>query len=387
MNLADRFKETREHTEKICAPLNTEDYVAQPIVDVSPPKWHLAHTTWFFETFLLKPFKKNYLVFDEDFNYLFNSYYETIGKRVLRDSRGTLTRPETSKIYDYRAYVNSHLEDYINNNEITDEVYSIIELGLQHEQQHQELLYTDIKYILGQNPINPVYDSSFKETIQDIDYSTENFIKTEEGVYEIGYKGHKFHFDNEKGVHKVYLNEYYIANRLISNKEYIDFIEAGGYTDFNNWLAEAWDWVNKNEIQAPEYWEKVNGEWYRFSLNGLKKINLNEPVTHISFFEADAYARWRGMRLPTEFEWEIASNKFDYGQRWEWTNSAYLPYPNYQKAEGAIGEYNGKFMINQMVLRGGSIATPKNHCRPTYRNFWHPHLRWQFNGIRLAKNI
>ncbi len=386
MSLIEKFKTIRAHTEVICAPLHTEDYVAQPIVDVSPPKWHLAHTTWFFETFILKVFKKDYTVFDTDFNFLFNSYYETIGKRVLRDSRGTLTRPETSKIYEYRKYVNTHIEEYITNQKLSDEEQTIIELGLQHEQQHQELLHTDIKYILGQNPLNPVYKADFKETIQSINFNTENYISIDEGVYEIGYKGDEFYFDNEKGVHKVYLHPYAIADRLISNKEYIDFIEAGGYTDFNNWLAEGWDWVNKNQIEAPDYWEKVDGEWHRFSLSGLEKVNLNEPVTHISFFEADAYARWRGLRLPTEFEWEVASNKFNYGQRWEWTNSAYLPYPNYKKAEGAIGEYNGKFMINQMVLRGGSIATPPNHCRPTYRNFWHPHLRWQFNGIRLAKN-
>ncbi len=386
MSLIEKFKTTRAYSEAICAPLNTEDYVAQPIVDVSPPKWHLAHTTWFFETFLLKSFKKDYKVFDKDFNYLFNSYYETIGKRVLRDSRGTLTRPETSKIYEYREYVSTHVQEYITNNKLSKQEESIIELGLQHEQQHQELLRTDIKYILGQNPLNPVYKADFKETIQPINFTSENYISIDEGVYEIGYKGNDFYFDNEKGVHKVYLQPYTIADRLISNKEYIDFIEAGGYTDFNNWLAEGWDWVNKNQIEAPDYWERIDNEWYRFSLSGLEKVNPNDPVTHISFYEADAYARWRGLRLPTEFEWEVASNKFEYGQRWEWTNSAYLPYPNYKKAKGAIGEYNGKFMINQMVLKGGSIATPPNHCRPTYRNFWHPHLRWQFNGIRLAKN-
>lgn len=384
-DLADRFAKIRSRTEGICSHLKTEDFCVQPITDVSPPKWHMAHTTWFFETFVLKKFFPDYSEFDETFGYHFNSYYNTVGERVLRSDRGLMTRPETSKIYAYREYVNKHILRYLERSETEEEAHEIIELGLQHEMQHQELLLTDIKYILGHQPFFPEYH---EEAIFDQmeTKATDDWIKIPEGIYQIGYRGGgQFHFDNEKGLHKVFLESYEISSRPITFGEYIEFIEAGGYRDFNYWHSDAWDYINKNQIEAPLYMHKINGEWYRYTMSGLKKIKPHQILIHISFYEASAYAEWRGFRLPTEYEWEAASEKFEWGQCWEWTNSAYLPYPRFKKAEGALGEYNGKFMVNQMVLRGGSTATTPGHTRSSYRNFFHPWLQWQFSGIRLAK--
>ncbi len=383
MNLIAQYQKTRKYSEEICEPLHTEDYVVQPIIDVSPPKWHLGHTTWFFETFILKAFAFNYKVFDEQYNYVFNSYYETIGNRVIRTDRGNLSRPSVADVYRYRAYVDEAMSNLLSD-PISDEIIELLLLGINHEQQHQELLLTDIKYILGNNPLFPIYNLNKDENI--IDQNTDQeMVLIPEGIYEIGYKGNDFCFDNELNRHKVYLQAYSISKSLVSNTEYLEFVNSDGYINFNFWHAEGWDWVNNNQIKAPMYWHLIAGEWYNYTLKGVLPLDLDAPVTHISYYEAYAFASWKGMRLPTEFEWEAANKQFNWGERWEWTESAYLPYPGFNKAPGAIGEYNGKFMVNQKVLRGSSIATPLGHGRPTYRNFFQPQLRWQYTGIRLAK--
>lgn len=405
-NYVERYIKIRNQTQSICSPLLPEDHVVQPIVDVSPPKWHLGHTTWFYETFILKNFHRNYRLFDSDYNYLFNSYYESLGNRVIRSDRGNLTRPSVNEIYEYRRYVDIFMKELLENTQ-DERVFNLTELGLQHEQQHQELLVTDIKYILGNNPLLPEY----KKTV--IPHTTElsemKFIEIPEGVYEIGYKGNEFAFDNEQPVHKVYIDSFSIADRVVSNQEYLEFIEDGGYKEFRFWLMEGWEIVKAFKWESPLYWIKKKGEWYEYTLSGLRPLSMTAPVTHISFYEADAYAQWAGKRLLTEDEWEAAANVLNsnelngnfldsgyfhpvsetkginlMGNTWEWTYSAYTPYRGYEREEGALGEYNGKFMINQMVLRGGSCATPKDHVRVTYRNFFHPDKRWQFTGIRLA---
>jgi len=381
-SLLDFFLETRKHSEDLCRPLEIEDYVVQPVIDVSPPKWHLGHTTWFFEEFILKPHAKNYQLFDDDFSFVFNSYYETVGKRVVRANRGNLSRPSVKKVYEYRSYVSQAIKKLFES-ESSQELQAILEIGIHHEKQHQELLLTDIKYILGNNPLLPAYSESLQE--HSVETHLQDWISMDGGIYEIGYDSDGFCYDNELGRHKVFLHAYQISNKLVSNQDFIEFIDAGNYQRFDLWHAEAWDWVDHNTINAPLYWHYIDGEWYHYSLAGLQKINPEAPLTHISYYEAFAYAQWKGLRLPTEFEWEAAQNYFPWGKRWEWTESAYLPYPNYQKPDGALGEYNGKFMVNQKVLRGGSVATPKNHTRPTYRNFFQPQLRWQFTGLRLAK--
>ncbi len=381
-SLVDFFIETRKQTEAICSPLEIEDYVVQPIEDVSPPKWHLGHTTWFFEEFILKVFQNDYQVYDEDFSFIFNSYYETVGERVIRADRGNLSRPSVSKIYSYREHVDNHLKALLEKVD-SDDLFEILEIGIHHEKQHQELLLTDIKYILGNNPIFPKYSDFYQEN--EIEVTEKEWISVEENVYSIGHKTNEFCFDNELGRHKVFVHDFQISNRLVTNKDYIEFIELGGYDNFKLWHAEGWDWVKQHKIKSPLYWHKIHGKWHQYTLKGLHPVDMEAPVSHVSYFEAFAYTQFKNCRLPTEFEWEVAQQHFSWGQRWEWTESAYLPYPNYKKAEGALGEYNGKFMVNQKVLRGSSIATPIKHSRPTYRNFFHPHLRWQFTGIRLAK--
>ena len=377
------FSDTRSRTESLCAPLETEDYVVQPVVDVSPPKWHLGHTTWFFEEFLLKKHLKGYRVFDDRFAYVFNSYYETAGEKVFRSDRGNLSRPTVSEVYKYRGYVTAAMQELIESKTLSEELAEVIELGCHHEKQHQELLLTDIKYILGNNPLFPVYHKNFQENnVQDF---KEEWIQLKEGVYEIGHNSPDFCYDNELGRHKTYIQKCAISNRLVTNQEYLEFMNDGGYEQVLLWHAEAWDWIKADEINSPFYWHKIKGKWHSFTLNGLQRIDKKAPVTHISYYEAFAYAQWKGLRLPTEFEWEIAQENLNWGSRWEWTESSYLPYPGYTKAPGALGEYNGKFMVNQKVLRGASVATAPNHIRPTYRNFFHPHLRWQYTGIRLAK--
>ncbi|MFT6934667.1 MAG: ergothioneine biosynthesis protein EgtB [Maribacter sp.] len=381
-SLLSFFLKTREHTETICKPLEIEDYVVQPSIDVSPPKWHLGHTTWFFEEFILKKYKKEYRVFNEDFSFVFNSYYETIGKRVVRADRGNLSRPSVNEVYAYRTYVTSAIKEVLTTLE-NQELNNVLEIGIHHEKQHQELLLTDIKYILGNNPLLPKYSKNFKEHTKNA--TVQEWVPMEEGIYEIGHKYTDFCYDNELGRHKVYLHSYAISNTLVTNAEYLTFIEAGGYKKFDLWHAEGWDWVTREQISAPLYWHNIDGIWHHYTYNGLQKLSAATPVTHLSYFEAFAYAQWTGCRLPTEFEWEAAQHLFPWGQRWEWTESAYLPYPNYKKADGALGEYNGKFMVNQKVLRGSSVVTSSKHPRPTYRNFFQTNLRWQFTGLRLAK--
>ena len=391
MTLSERYQQVRKRSTDICANLETEDYVVQPVVDVSPPKWHLGHTTWFWEEFVLKPNDENYEQFNPNYNYVFNSYYEAAGARVIRTDRGNLSRPSVEEIYKYRAHVDAAMQNFLSrmngqslSKHQTDKALcDLIVLGLNHEEQHQELLATDIKYILGNNPLFPaLYHEEKKSSIQ----KQNEWIHIDEGVYEIGFEGDGFCFDNELNRHKVYLNDYSISSELVTNKEYVEFINAGGYKNFVYWHMEGWEWVKANQISAPMYWHLIDGKWMNYTLNGLLPVDWNEPVCHISFYEAYAYASWKGLRLPTEAEWEVAATKFNWGRRWEWTESAYLPYPGFSKAPGAIGEYNGKFMVNQKVLRGASEVTPPNHSRITYRNFFHPPLRWQYTGIRLAKS-
>ena len=384
MDLLEKYIEVRKLSEEICAPLKTEDYVVQPIVDVSPPKWHIGHTTWFFETFILKPNMKNYTEYDPQYNYVFNSYYETVGARVIRTDRGNLSRPTVEDVYKFRKHVDEAMQDFLQNNP-SKELHEIIMLGLNHEQQHQELLRTDIKYILGNNPLFPAYNNESDGIENTSPKRAGGLIKIEKGIYEIGYEGNDFCFDNELSRHEVLLNDFSIEKNLVTNEEFLEFMNAGGYKNFNYWHAEGWDWVKNNNIISPLYWHLIDGEWRHYTYGGLKAVNMQEELSHISFYEAAAYASWMGMRLPTEFEWEIAAQKFDWGKRWEWTESAYLPYPGFSKAPGAIGEYNGKFMVNQKVLRGASEVTSPGHSRITYRNFFHPYLRWQYTGLRLVK--
>ena len=383
MDLINQYNDVRAYTEQICKPLQTEDYVVQVAEFASPAKWQLAHSSWFFETFVLLPHLPEYKLFNIDFPYLFNSYYNNAGDRVLRAKRGNLTRPTTNEVYAYREYVDTAMGQLLQQ-KLDADLFQLVTLGLHHEQQHQELLLSDIKYMFGQNPLFPAYD--VETSLLDQESNRESgHVKISEGVYTIGYQGDGFCFDNELGVHKVYLHDFEIQKGLVTNGEYIEFIEAGGYMDFNLWLDEGWSWLKQNQVSKPLYWHQLDGQWMHYTLKGFQKIKENDILKHISFYEAMAFAEWKGMRLPTEFEWEIASSQLNWGQRWEWTNSAYLPYPGFKKAPGAIGEYNGKFMINQMVLRGASIATSPKHSRPTYRNFFHPNAQWQFTGIRLAK--
>jgi ergothioneine biosynthesis protein EgtB len=381
IKLSDSFEKVRGRTEHICSPLEKEDYVVQPIGDVSPPKWHLGHTTWFFETFVLKPNLAGYTEFDPNYNFVFNSYYETIGARVIRTDRGNLSRPTVDDVYKYRLYVDKGMSKLLEH-ELSKELRELVLLGLNHEEQHQELLWTDIKYILGHNPLFPAYSNS---AVKQFDAAINKFLEIPEGIYEIGFEGNGFCFDNELGRHKVYLQSYKIASQLVTNAEYLEFINDSGYHAHQFWHAEGLDWVRNSHIVAPLYWHNINGVWHNYTLNGLQEVDMSDTLCHISFYEAAAYAAWKGTRLPTEFEWEVAAKQFEWGKRWEWTNSAYLPYPGFRRADGAIGEYNGKFMVNQMILRGASEVTPPGHSRDTYRNFFHPHLRWQYTGIRLAE--
>ncbi|MBD1913980.1 MULTISPECIES: ergothioneine biosynthesis protein EgtB [unclassified Leptolyngbya] len=406
--LADAYPQVRRLSEAICNPLAIEDYGIQSMPDVSPPKWHLAHTTWFFETFLLVPHLPGYEVFHPQYGYLFNSYYEAVGQRHPRPQRGLLSRPTVEEVYRYRAYVDDGMRSLLNT-PLSPEVKDLITLGLHHEQQHQELLLTDIKHIFAINPLRPAYRTDLKEATQSTTPSKESWLDYPGNLYAIGFEGNEFAFDNELPRHQVYLQDFWLAAHLVTNGEYLEFIEAGGYQQPDHWLSEGWATVQTQRWEAPLYWEKRDGDWWIMTLGGMRPLNLNEPVCHVSFFEADAYARWAGKRLPTEAEWEVATASVpvkgnfledDYlhpipaagltrpdqlfGDVWEWTQSAYLPYPGFKTAPGAVGEYNGKFMCNQIVLRGGSCVTPPNHIRPTYRNFFPPSARWQFSGFRLA---
>lgn len=410
--MLERYKSIRAFSEKISNNLEPEDMTIQSMPDVSPTKWHLAHTSWFFETFILREVNTNYKLLNDLYPYLFNSYYVQAGDRWNRPDRGKLSRPTVKEIMEYRKYVDKEILKFIKESDEQVLINYLIRfnIGLHHEQQHQELMLTDIKHVLSLNPLHPVFKeekSSGDGTIPNLEY-----IEFQSGIYEIGYEGTGFFYDNEKPKHKVYLNEFSIANRLVTNSEFIEFIEDGGYENPLLWLSDGWAEVQKNDWTNPLYWERVDGEWFYFTLNGYKKVNPNEPVAHVSYCEADAYARWANKRLPTEAEWEVASEKLEiagnfvedwhlhpvpvneeskdshqfFGDVWEWTASPYVNYPGYKTPEGALGEYNGKFMANQYVLRGGSCATSVTHIRNTYRNFFYPHSRWQFMGIRLAKD-
>ncbi|GAB4380822.1 MAG: ergothioneine biosynthesis protein EgtB [Salibacteraceae bacterium] len=381
-NLYLKYTHTRHHTLALCEGLTDEDMVVQAADFVSPAKWHLAHTTWFFERFILIPHFSGYKEFHPQFNFLFNSYYNRIGDRINRASRGWITRPSVSEVKQYRAYVDSQMEKFLSNG-IEPSLEELITIGINHEQQHQELLLTDIKYTLSCNPIKPAYmdgappEESFWEKSAD--------VVIEQGVYEIGHAGKGFCFDNETPRHRVYVHQCTVSGAPVTNDEFLEFLNDKGYARAEFWLDEGWSWVNTQHITAPLYWEKIDGEWHQFTLAGMRPIRPGDLVTHISHYEADAFARWKGARLPTEAEWEVASRQLNWGHRWEHTSSAYSPYPGYKAPAGAVGEYNGKFMINQTVLRGASVITPSGHSRSTYRNFFHPNERWQFTGLRLAK--
>jgi len=381
MTLLNQFIQVRKKTEDLCSHLETEDFTPQSAVFASPPKWHLAHTTWFFEEMILKKFLKDYVAYDNSFSFLFNSYYNSIGERIERSERGLITRPSISTVFLYREHVEQHITELLNNSD-QNQINQLIILGINHEQQHQELLLTDLKHTFSKNPIYPVYR---KEALISSKNKETGWTKIEEGIYSIGHSGERFSFDNELGQHKVFLETFEIATNLVTNREFIEFINDGGYRNHSYWLDEAWSWLNENKIETPLYWKKINNEWHHYTLSGLNKINPSSILCHVSYYESAAFAQYKNRRLPTEFEWEIASKKFEWGERWEWTNSAYLPYPRFIIKEGAVGEYNGKFMINQMVLRGASSATTTGHSRNTYRNFFHPSTQWQFSGIRLVK--
>jgi ergothioneine biosynthesis protein EgtB len=382
--LLEFYERVREYTEHLCEPLEIEDYIPQPVIDASPPKWNIAHTTWFFEEMILKKFVEGYKEFDPQFGFLFNSYYNSVGDRVARDHR-SLSRPTVKRVFEYRKHVDAAMRTLLSAPPpIAGAITELVILGLNHEQQHQELFLTDLKFTFAQNPIYPVYRNDFYPEERTDDSATE-WIRMPAGVHDIGFTGDGFSFDNEHARHQVMLDEYEIASRLVTNREWIEFIDAGGYSDPLLWHSEGWDWVQRENVRSPLYWNSSDDGWRHYTLGGLRDLPLDAPVCHISWYEASAFAEWKGMRLPTEFEWEAANPKFSWGKRWEWTASAYLPYPGFRKPGGAVGEYNGKFMVNQMVLRGASVVTPEGHSRPTYRNFFHPHLRWQFTGLRLAR--
>jgi len=409
-----QYRAIRQFTEKLCRPLITEDYVIQSIEEVSPPKWHLAHTSWFFETFVLLPHFPNYVLFDPIFPYLFNSYYQTVGTFFPRMHRGLLSRPPVEQVFTYRQYVDQAMTALIHLaiKNADDKLFNLIVLGLNHEQQHQELLLTDIKHNFSLDPAHPVYHP-LQTTTNGRAYPLE-FIPTGGGLFEIGHHSKTFCFDNELPRHKIFLSPYSISSRLVSNADYLEFIQAGGYQDPQWWLSDGWEAVQKNGWRAPLYWQQIENDWWLFTLSGLQPLDVEAPVVHVSFYEAEAYARFKSARLPSEAEWEhfIIANQLTpedghfveneiyhpmsqphpqsmqfFGDAWEWTNSAYLPYPGYQALHGALGEYNGKFMSNQMVLRGGSCVTSQSHMRTSYRNFFQPDKRWQFSSIRLAKNL
>jgi len=427
--LRRRFHQIRSFTNSLCAGLEPEDYVVQSMPDVSPTKWHLAHTTWFFETFILKKFVTGYRAEIPEYAYLFNSYYNAAGDMHRRDLRGLISRPTVREAQRYRASIDSHIDDLLSNadGELLDQIEPILVLGIHHEQQHQELLITDIKHVFAQNPLYPVFRAGGARSpsapkLPTADVPPIGFIEFEQIVTEIGHNGRGFAYDNEVPRHHVLVPAFALASRPVMNGEYIAFIENNGYQRPEFWLSLGWMTVNEQRWNAPLYWMKRDDTWWYFTLSGFRPVDESEPITHISYFEADAYANWAGSRLPTEFEWEraamdcpiegnfveteffhpayaavepaVSAEKREqdrrlqqmFGDVWEWTRSAYSPYPGYRVAPGALGEYNGKFMCNQYVLRGGSCASSRTHIRPTYRNFFQPEKRWQFTGIRLARD-
>ena len=413
-SLAARYQTVRQFSEHLCEPLKTEDYVIQTMNDVSPAKWHLAHVSWFFETFILRPHLPGYVPLDPQYAYLFNSYYVQAGERHCRAQRGYLSRPTVAEVYAFRAYVDEHMLALLDaaDDDAMRTLAPLVAIGLHHEQQHQELLLTDIKHVFSVNPLRPVYRPH--SPVAGGSAPPLAWVGFDEGLYEVGHAGDGFFYDNEGPRHRVYLNAFQLANRLVTNGEYLAFVEDGGYRRPEGWLSMGWASCEAQGWTAPFYWEKRDGRWVHYTLAGMREVDPDEPVCHVSYFEADAYARWAGARLPTEQEWEIAAATVPvrgrfvedgqyhpvpaeaagastsllqlYGDVWEWTRSPYAPYPGYEPLPGALGEYNGKFMCNQFVLRGGSCATSATHIRPTYRNFFPPDATWQFMGIRLAKD-
>jgi ergothioneine biosynthesis protein EgtB len=385
------FRAVRGETERRAALLGPEDQVVQSMPDASPTKWHRAHTTWFLEQFLLAPHLPGYRVFDEQFAYLFNSYYVAAGPRHGRPNRGTVTRPDIARVAAFRAHVDDAVERLVT--EADDarlaEVLRILEIGLHHEQQHQELILTDILHAFAQNPIAPVYDPNWKSPLREA--STRGFADLLAGLHAIGFEGEGYSFDNEGPVHQVFLQPVRIARGLVTSAQWLDFMADGGYATPSLWLSDGWATIEAEGWNAPGYWRKRDGEWFSLTLGGLKPVEPSAPVMHVSYYEADAFARWSGKDLPTEAEWEVAARlgliDDAFGMVWQWTRSAYAPYPGYRPAGGALGEYNGKFMINQMVLRGSSHATSEGHARVSYRNFFYPPARWQFSGLRLADYV
>lgn len=407
------YERTRRTTVALCAPLEVEDHVVQTMDDVSPPKWHLAHTTWFFETFLLAPFVASYRPVHPLYPVLFNSYYVSVGERHPRPQRGLLSRPTVAEILDYRRQVDARLGELLRqvDPEDQEEVGRRMTLGLEHEKQHQELLLMDIKHILGSNPLAPSYSSAGVVELSEAAAIPMGWIEGEGGVQEFGHGGDGFAFDNESPRHRVFLHPFALADRLVTNGEFLAFVADDGYARPELWLSDGWSTLEERGWKAPLYWRQIDGKWFEYTLRGLQELAEAVPVVHVSFYEAEAFARWKGYRLPTEFEWESmarglpvqgnllesgllhprssSSSKLSqmYGDVWELTRSDYAPYPGYRQAKGAFGEYNGKFMSRQIVLRGGSCTTPQDHVRPTYRNFFYPHQRWCFQGIRLARDL
>ncbi|QFT54763.1 ergothioneine biosynthesis protein EgtB [Microbulbifer sp. THAF38] len=405
------YQRVRGETECLAAPLSVEDMQLQSMPDASPTKWHLAHTSWFFETFILAQHLPKYQLFDPQFHHLFNSYYNSLGTPYARPQRGLISRPGVERIYAYRQFVDSAMEQLLNDHPFTSSISALLDLGLNHEQQHQELMLTDIKHALSMNPMAPAYSDSAPEDEAE-NVAPLRWLEIPGGFYGIGSDGEDFFFDNEGPAHQQFLPDFSIASRLVSNAEYLEFIEDGGYQQHRLWLSDGWSLIEKHAQKHPLYWRETDSGWQQYTLHGLQPINGYEPVHHLSFYEADAFATWAGKRLPTEFEWEAAAchlrqlnqlasaNLLEkrylkplaaqngqtqfLGDLWEWTSSAYLPYHGFKARRDAVGEYNGKFMCNQKVLRGGSFATPSDHIRISYRNFFYPHQAWQFTGVRLA---
>ncbi|QNE32563.1 ergothioneine biosynthesis protein EgtB [Sphingomonas sp. NBWT7] len=405
--LAARYTKVRRLSEALVAPLGDADATVQSMDDASPAKWHLAHTSWFFETFILRDHVAGYRLHDPRFPFLFNSYYEAEGRRHARGRRGMITRPSLDEVLAYRAAVDAALVAALPT--LGEEARTLVALGCHHEQQHQELLVTDILHLFSENPLEPAIWPAARKVPVAVPEPI-GWIARDEAIVEVGHDGAGFAFDCEGPRHRALVPAHRIADRTVTNGEWQAFIADGGYGEPRWWLADGWAWVQREGISAPLYWEERDGTWTRFGLDGRRPVDRAAPVTHVSFYEADAYASWAGARLPTEFEWEAAAAAYDaaagnqldragaieprpagngpafFGDVWEWTGSAYRPYPGFAAAEGAVGEYNGKFMSGQFVLRGGSCATPRGHVRPCYRNFFYPHQRWQFTGVRLAKD-